>query len=319
MNQYDGYRAIAGAYDRFNADGDYIGWSAFLEACFDRFLPARPRIVLDLACGTGRMTFPLADRGYDMIGLDGSADMLAEAYEKNIARTDRLYESICARLGVEPDGTDTDAAEAELAAISKPLFLQQDMRSFELYGTVDAAISCLDSMNYLCQDGDLLACLRCIYLYLAPGGLLVFDVNSPYKFTHIYGDHAYILEDEQPDRSDASRRLFCGWQNEYDPESRLCRFYLSLFTEDCDGRYVRADEEQVERCYDEAELRCALDAAGFDVCGLFSDFAFSPITAESERWYIVARTRKRGEWYLCADDGMNATHESSANMKRIRS
>ena len=78
---YDGYRAIATAYDRLNADVDYIAWSEFLEACFDKFLPARPRIVLDLACGTGRMTFPLADRGYDMIGIDGSADMLAEAFD----------------------------------------------------------------------------------------------------------------------------------------------------------------------------------------------------------------------------------------------
>ncbi len=300
---YDGYRAIAAAYDRFNAEVDYEGWSAFIEACFDRFLPARPRIVLDLACGTGRMTFPLADRGYDMIGIDGSADMLAEAYEKSTDRQDRLYESICARLGLDPDGEDTDAALAELAATPKPLFLQQDMRDFELYGTVDATVCCLDSLNYLCEDGDLLACLKCIYLYLAPGGLLVFDVNSPYKFAHIYGDHAYLLEDDVSDGSDPThaRRAFCGWQNEYDPESRLCRFYLSLFSEDADGRYTRADEEQTERCFDEAELRAALDAAGFDVCGLFADFRFSPITPETERWYIVARTRKQGDWYLAAD------------------
>ena len=70
QQMYDGYSAIAGAYDRFNADVDYERWADFLEATFDRFLPARPRIVLDLAAGTGRMTFPLADRGYDMIGID---------------------------------------------------------------------------------------------------------------------------------------------------------------------------------------------------------------------------------------------------------
>ena len=86
---YDGYRAIASAYDRFNADMDYERWSDFIEACFGKFLPAKPEIVLDLACGTGRMTFPLADRGYDMIGIDGSADMLAEACDKSNDRTDR--------------------------------------------------------------------------------------------------------------------------------------------------------------------------------------------------------------------------------------
>ncbi len=294
---YDGYRAIASAYDRFNADVDYESWSAFIEACFDRFLPARPRIVLDLACGTGRMTFPLADRGYDMIGIDGSADMLAEAEEKNAERRDRLYEDICARLGLDPDGEDTDAAMAELAATPVPLFLEQDMRDFELYGTVDAAVSCLDSLNYLCGDGDLLTCLRCIHLYLAPGGLLVFDVNSPHKFANTYGQNAYILEDE--DTMSDGRAVFCGWQNAYDPETRLCHFYLSLFTEGEDGRYIRSDEEQCERCYDEAELRAALDTAGFTVCGFFSDFQFSPITPETERWYIVARTKKVGDWYLC--------------------
>ena len=294
---YDGYRAIASAYDRFNADVDYERWSDFIEACFGKFLPAKPEIVLDLACGTGRMTFPLADRGYDMIGIDGSAEMLSEACDKNNDRTDRLFEEACERLGLDPDGLDTDAAMEELAKHPAPLFLQQDMRDFELYGTVDATVCCLDSLNYLCGDGDLLACLQCIHLYLAPGGLLVFDVNSPYKFAHTYGNNAYILEDEDED----GRAVFCGWQNEYDPETRLCKFYLSLFAEGEDGTYVRSDEEQTERCFDEAELTAALDEAGFDLCGIYSDFDFSPVTETTERWYVVARTRKRGDWYLCAD------------------
>ena len=294
---YDGYRAIATAYDRFNADVDYERWSDFIEACFDQYLPARPQIVLDLACGTGRMTFPLADRGYDMIGIDGSADMLAEAYEKNTERTDRLFEEACARLGIDPDGLDTDAAMEELARHPAPLFLQQDMRDFELYGTVDATVCCLDSLNYLCGDGDLLTCLKCIHLYLAPGGLLVFDINSPYKFTHTYGNNAYVLEDEDAD----GRGIFCGWQNEYDPETRLCKFYLSLFAEGEDGTYTRSDEEQTERCFDESELRATLDAAGFDLCGIFADFDFAPVTETTERWYVVARTRKRGEWYVCEE------------------
>ena len=294
---YDGYSAIASAYDRFNADVDYERWSDFIEACFGKFLPAKPEIVLDLACGTGRMTFPLADRGYDVIGIDGSADMLAEACDKNNDRTDRLFEESCAKLGLDPDGLDTDAAMEELARHPAPLFLQQDMRDFELYGTVDATVCCLDSLNYLCGDGDLLVCLKCVHLYLAPGGLLVFDVNSPYKFAHTYGNNAYILEDEDED----GRAVFCGWQNEYDPETRLCKFYLSLFAEGEDGVYTRSDEEQTERCFDEAELTAALDEAGFDLCGIYSDFDFSPVTETTERWYVVARTRKRGDWYLCAD------------------
>lgn len=295
---YDGYRAIAAAYDTFNADVNYEAWSDFIEACFDRYLPARPEIVLDLACGTGRMTFPLADRGYDMIGIDGSETMLAEASDKNNLRSDRLFEEICARLGLDPDGENTDAAMEELAKIPTPLFLRQDMRDFELYGTVDATVCCLDSINYLCGDGDLDACLACIHLYLAPGGLLIFDVNSPYKFEHIYGNNAYVLEDLAPD---GERNVFCGWQNEYNKETGLCRFYLSLFSEGEDGRYDRSDEEQTEQCYSEDALRSALDRAGFDLCGLFGGFDFSAPAPTTERWHIVARTRKRGDWYLCAD------------------
>ena len=286
---YEGYHALAAVYDRLNADIDYVRWSGFMERCFDRYLPARPEIVLDLACGTGRMTFSLADRGYDMIGIDGSADMLAVAYEKSTDRTIRILDEIGA-----------DELPADMTA---PLFLQQDMRDFELYGTVDAVVSCLDSINYLCGDGDLDACLACIHLYLAPGGLLVFDVNSPYKFAHTYGNNAYILEDtiSEGDGSSGARTAYCGWQNEFDPATGLCRFYLSVFSEQADGTYRREDEEQTERCYSEEELTGALDCAGFDLCGIFSDFDFSPVKPDTERWYIVARTRKTGDWYLCTD------------------
>lgn len=294
---YNGYHTIATAYDRFNADVDYESWSDFIETCFHTFLPHKPRIILDLACGTGRMTFPLADRGYDMIGIDGSAEMLAEAMDKENQRHDRLFEETCLRLGLDPDGPDTLSALLEVARHPAPLFLQQDMRSFELYGTVDATVCCLDSLNYLWGDRELLSCLQCIHLYLAPGGLLVFDVNSPYKFSHTYGNNAYILEDEDEE----GRGIFCGWQNEYDPQSRLCKFYLSLFVQEENGTYTRSDEEQVERCFDEGELRATLEEAGFDLCGIYADFAFSPVTETTERWYVVARTRKRGDWYLCDD------------------
>ncbi len=291
---YDGYHAIAGAYDRFNADVDYVAWSAFIDACFNRFLPAKPQIVLDLACGTGRMTFSLADRGYDMIGIDGSADMLAEAFEKSAERQDRLFEKICSDKGIDPDGEDIEEAIRALAEHPAPLFLEQDMRAFELYGTVDAAVCCLDSINYLTGDDDLAACLACLHLYIAPGGLLIFDVNTPYKFTNTYGNRAYVLEDED----EQGRMLLCAWQNEYDPATKLCHFYLSLFHEEADGRYARSDEEQCERCYGEEELRAALDAAGFDLCGIYAGFEFEEARPDTERWYLIARTRKRGDWYL---------------------
>ena len=128
---YDGYSALAGVYDLFNKDLDNVAWANYIEAACDRFLQRRPEILLDLACGTGRLTKLLADRGYDMIGVDGSAEMLAKAAEN---------------AGYDP----------------RILYLLQDMRSFELYGTVGAVISCLDSINYLTKEQAALFLMKII-------------------------------------------------------------------------------------------------------------------------------------------------------------
>ena len=265
MSGCEGYRAVARVYDRLNAEIDYRAWADFVEACFDRFLPSRPELVLDLACGTGSMTLELAARGYDMIGVDGSADMLSEAYARALGR-ERL------------------------------LFLQQDMRSFELYGTVGAVTCCLDSVNYLLRREDLDACLATVHNYLDPDGIFLFDVNTPYKFAHIYADNAYVLEDELvwDEGTDEEERaaIFCGWQNRFDPETGICDFDLSIFEELPDGHYRRADEHQQERCYGRDELLDALTANGFELLGVWSDYRFSAPTDTTERWYIAARAKK---------------------------
>lgn len=246
------YEAIAGVYDILNADIDYSAWADGIETVFDKYLDKRPELVLDLACGTGRMTFELSHRGYDMIGADISADMLMRA------RAKQEEENI--------------------------LWLLQDMRSFELYGTVGAVVCCLDAVNYLLTDNDLRKCFATVHNYLDDGGLFLFDVNSPYKFENIFADNAYILEDEG---------IYCGWQNEYDKESGICNFYLSVFSERADGRYARYDEEQSERCYSTDALKSALEAAGFEVLGFFGGHDMSEITDKTERIYAVAKKNKK--------------------------
>lgn len=252
MAQYD---AIAHIYDRLNAELDYGAWADFVEANFARYLSARPVLVLDLACGTGNMTHTLAARGYDMIGVDQSPEMLSEAYAR--------------------------------AGETMPLFLCQDMRSFELYGTVAVVVCCLDSINYLTGDGDLDRCFSTVHNYLDPDGLFLFDVNTPYKFAHTYGDNAYILEDEIDGRC-----IYCGWQNAFDPGTGVCDFYLTLFAEDEEGRYRRTEETQQERCYSHAELVEALEKAGFAYLDTCADYHFSAPTDTTERWYIAARAIK---------------------------
>ena len=254
----EGYSAIARVYERLGAQIDYRAWADFAEACFDRFLPRRPELVLDLACGTGRMTRELAARGYDMIGVDGSAEMLSAAFEKP-------------RDGI--------------------LYLLQDMRSFELYGTVGAVTCCLDSVNYLLTKEDLHTCFSLVHNYLDPGGLFFFDVNTPYKFRTVYGRNAYILENET--RFGKERRaVYCGWQNRFSPRSGLCDFDLSIFEEQADGSYLRSDEHQRERCYSLETLKSALRDAGMEPLGVYSDFQFSEPTETAERWYLCARAIK---------------------------
>ena len=145
MNGCEGYEAIARVYDKLNAQIDYGKWADFFEMCFDRYLSEKPELVLDLACGTGRMTRELRGRGYDMIGVDGSADMLSEA-----------------RYTYDSEGI---------------LYLCQDMRELELYGTVGATVCCLDSINYLLDEKDLERTFSLVHNYLDPDGLFIFDVN----------------------------------------------------------------------------------------------------------------------------------------------
>ena len=261
----EGYEAIAHVYDKLNAEIDYAAWADFVERCFDRYLPARPSLVLDLACGTGSMTLALARRGYDMIGIDGSADMLSEAFSR----------------------------AADFPGV---LWLCQDMRAFELYGTVGAVTCCLDSLNYLLSPDDLFRTFSLVHNYLDPDGLFLFDMNTPYKFTHVYGSNAYVLEDElvyDEGTEDEERvPIYCGWQNTYHPETRICDFDLSLFEELPDGNYRREDEHQEERCYSLEEIKSALAAAKLELLGVWSDFKFTSPTDTIERWYFAARAIK---------------------------
>jgi SAM-dependent methyltransferase len=261
--QFDAYGAIARVYDRLNAEIDYAAWADFVEACFSRYLNEKPTLLLDLACGTGSMTLELQSRGYDMIGVDGSADMLSVAYER---AADRL--------------------------ITDVLFLLQDMRSFELYGTVGAVTCCLDSINYLLDEQDVRRTFACVHNYLDPDGLFLFDVNTPYKFEHIYGDNAYILEDELTDEEGNTQAVYCGWQNHYDQQTGLCTFDLSLFEEREDGGYDRSDEQQTERCYTQEQLETLLKETGFEVLGCFGDWDFFKPEQYCERYYFVARAKK---------------------------
>jgi len=250
------YAALGASYDQLNAETDYEGWADFLCALFARHSAIPVTSVLDLACGTGSMTLALRKRGYDMTAVDISPEMLACARDK------------------------ADACGAE-----DILWLCQDMRAFELYGTVSAVVCCLDGINHLTGPGDLDRCLSLVHNYLEPGGLFVFDVNTPRKFREFYANNDYILEDDG---------VLCCWQNEYNPHRQICTFSLSVFEKNIDGTWRRTDTEQRERCYSRKKLTQSLERTGFSVEGIYTGFAMEKDLEKAYRWYIAAR-RKEGD------------------------
>lgn len=249
------YTSLAPVYDKLNADIDYAGWADFIEAQFKLYSGKKISSVLDLACGTGSMTVELASRGYDMTGIDLSEEMLA------VAR-----------------------AKCDRSRFRHPVLLvRQNMVDFELYGTVDAIVCCLDSLNYLTKTEDLRRTFMHVHNYLEPDGLFIFDMNAPAKFERVYADNAYILEDEG---------ILCAWQNAYNKKSRLCDFYLSIFLEANDGRWQRLDEEQRERCYSLRTVKKLLSECNLELCSVYAGTDMSSVDSDTERWYFTARAKK---------------------------
>lgn len=265
MNEYS---IIAGVYDKINSGVDYGRWADRADELLKTYMKKTPELILDLACGTGRMSLELAKRGYDVIGADASPEMLAKA-------ADAIYDAV-ERGELREDG-------------GRPLFLCQTMTELELYGTVGAVLCCLDSINYLTEDGELEKCFSLVHNYLDPDGLFIFDVNTPYKFETVYGNNVYAYDIE---RSETEGAGFCIWQNFYDGESRLCDFYLTVFEENEDGSYTRADEDQRERCYSMEELVGALERAGFELLEVRSDVYGAEVKSDSCRWHFCARAIK---------------------------
>lgn len=243
------YQDFAEVYDRLTQDIGYEKWADFLESAFLKF-GEKPKLVLELGCGTGSLAIEMAKRGYDMIGLDLSVDMLSKAMEKS-----------------RDQGLDI-------------LFVNQNMRNFELYGTVDAVICMLDSINYITDKPDLKRVFELVHLYLNPGGLFIFDINSEYKLSQLLGQNVfYELADD----------ICWIWHNTYDPSDRLATFELTFFARTQNGLYRRFEETHVERAYSDAEITEALGKANLALAGRFGDLSFNPPAPEEERIFYVAR------------------------------
>ena len=244
------YESFARVYDMFMDNIPYEEWAEYLISLLKEY-SVNDGLVLDLGCGTGNMTELLAQAGYAMIGVDNAEEMLEIAMEKR-----------------EKSGQDI-------------LYLLQDMREFELYGTVKAIVSICDSVNYVTEEEDLLEVFKLANNYLDPKGVFIFDFNTVYKYSEILGNQT-IAED----REDCS----FIWDNYYYEEEQINEYELSLFIKETDSDlYRKYQETHFQKAYDLETMKRLVEQSGLEYVTAYDAFTKQLPTKESERVYIIAR------------------------------
>ena len=246
----DAYHALAASYDRLTNDVDYKATVEFYMEILRRE-GVTPRTVADLACGTGSVTEILAKMGYPVIGIDMSEEMLTEAAMKTMA--------------LEP----------------MPRFVCQKLQELHLPKAVDMAVCALDSLDYITDPADCKEAIRRIYKALNPGGIFIFDVNTPEKLIAMDGQ---VFLDEDDD-------VYCVWRGEFDEDSNICTYWMDLFQRQGNS-WQRSYEEHREYAYSETQLREYLKAAGFTHIEVYADRRFEAPGEGEQRIYFKARKGK---------------------------
>ena len=244
------YSSFAFVYDRFMQDVPYDKWAenivSIMKSC-----GIKTGIVADLGCGTGNITLRLAKEGYDMIGIDNSYEML------NIAR------------------------EKALEAESDILYLCQDMREFELYGTCAAIVSACDSINYILNFEDLVKVFKLVNNYLDPKALFIFDCNTFYKYKNILADKVFA------ENTEIGSYI---WENDFNEESSLNEYDLNLYIKcESDDVYERFEEKHIQRAYTLEEIQKAAKLSGLEFIEVRDADSFSDISDEPCRYLIIMR------------------------------
>ncbi len=241
------YHALAASYDRLTGDVEYARIVEFYHRILE-LEGLQPHTAVDLACGTGSIAWVLARQGYRVIGVDASEDMLTVA-------------------------TQRAAGEA-----NRPLFVHQRLEQLHLPRGVDLAVCALDSLNYICDPEKCRQAIRRVYRALNPGGIFIFDVNTPQKLRAMDGQ---IFLDEDDD-------VYCVWRGEFDAETNICSYGMDLFQRE--GRnWRRSFEEHREYAYTQQTLTEFLRDAGFRKIRCYGDRRLAPPEAEEQRIYFSAQ------------------------------
>ena len=247
----ESYESFAGVYDLFMDNIPYRAWCDYVTSLLKEY-GVEDGLVLDLGCGTGKLTRLLAGEGYDMIGVDNSPEML----------------EIAAETGYQ------EMPEDEI------LYLLQDMRELELYGSVRAVVSICDSMNYLLEETDLLSLFYRVNEYLDPDGIFIFDLNTVYKYRELLGETTIAENREEGSFI---------WDNYFDEEEQINEYDLTLFIREEEGLYRRFEETHYQRAYELETVKHLLEQAGLEFVAAYDAFTREPVKEDSERIYVIAR------------------------------
>jgi len=242
-----GYNSLAAFYDLLTGDISYQSRAEYFERLIKRFNPDA-KLLLDLACGTGSLSVELAKKGYDVIAVDGSCEMLTELLKKKI------------ELGLDI------------------LPLCQNMPELDLYGTIQAAVCALDSLNHITDEKLVKKTVERVALFTEPGGVFVFDVNTQYKHREVLGNNVFVYDYDE---------VYCVWQNSLDKQTDTVTMELDIF-ENADGAYYRSSESIAERAYSDEFWRETLTECGFSDIHCFHEDSFDAPRADSQRVVYAA-------------------------------
>lgn len=244
------YGVFSEFYDALTANVSYDTVAQVLSSLLTRYGKGRG-LLLDLACGTGSVSVRLAEKGYEVIGVDLSPEMLSEAQNKAYSAGQNI------------------------------LFLCQDMTKLDLYGTVDAAVCTLDGLCHLPDEESVSAALGKVLLFMNPGGVFLFDVNSVYKHRAVLGNNTFVYDTDD---------VYCVWQNTLLSDGVTVQMDLDFFEPVSDaGDYVRQSERFTERAYPRETLEAMLKKAGFTVLDVFDGYSEKPAHDTSERLLFAVR------------------------------
>lgn len=241
------YSEFAYSYDILMQNVDYEKRADYIYSLFEKFDRA-PTLMLDLACGTGEFSNRFANKGVSVIGVDISYDMLSVAREKSAEQQNDI------------------------------LYLCQDAAELDLYGTVDGAICCLDSLNHITDYGDFCNAIARVSLFLEKDRLFIFDLNTEYKHSCVLGNNTFVID---------TKDVYCVWQNEYQGNNTV-EINLDFFTRE-DNVYLRTGESFCERAYTSAEIENALNKAGLKTEAIYEEMSQNKPCDTTQRVVYVTR------------------------------